>query len=357
MIARSTPIKVGALLVTLGAHGVLLVGLVGPAPVQIAGALGGAEARLGTSFRDLVEGGVATPATVSQAESPTASKPNPLDAIEPMRSVAATPTPRTTPPIEATAASQSLAAQRVLPESPPATRAATRSTATPISPVVPEIANQAEGVLASPQAMTRTADEARREASSRATAPETSQPIEPDTVITAADDTATAPAISPRPPARPDDIAPPAPPAVAASQPARPNAEAPRTPTPQPTAAGNAPRNASAGTATGRENPPSASSGAGASQSAAGNAAVSNYPGEVMRCISRAGRPRVNARGTAVVSFRVSSEGRVGSVALRSSSGNAGLDRAAIRTISGAGPCARPPPGAQTAFSIRMQGR
>jgi protein TonB len=65
----------------------------------------------------------------------------------------------------------------------------------------------------------------------------------------------------------------------------------------------------------------------------------------------------VAARGTAVVSFRVDAGGRIASVALAASSGDAGLDRAAVRTIRDAGPCPAPPPGAETAFSIRVQGR
>jgi len=76
-----------------------------------------------------------------------------------------------------------------------------------------------------------------------------------------------------------------------------------------------------------------------------------------MRCISRAGRPRVNARGTAVVAFSITGGGRVAGVALTAGSGNARLDRAAIQTIRRAGPCPPPPPGAQTRFSIRVQGR
>jgi protein TonB len=121
---------------------------------------------------------------------------------------------------------------------------------------------------------------------------------------------------------------------------------------------GNAQQNTVAGSETGsNQTATTGQSTNTGSNSAVGNAAVSNYPGRVMRCISRAGRPRVSSSGTAVVAFSIAANGRVSQVQLARSSGNAGLDRAAIQTISRAGPCSAPPAGAQRSFHISIEGR
>ncbi|MEO0829770.1 MAG: TonB family protein, partial [Pseudomonadota bacterium] len=88
-----------------------------------------------------------------------------------------------------------------------------------------------------------------------------------------------------------------------------------------------------------------------------GNAAVSNYPGKVMRCISRASRARTNAKGTASIGFSISGKGRITRVFLARSSGNAQLDNAAVRAVRGVGRCPAPPPGARTSFSVKVRGR
>lgn len=121
---------------------------------------------------------------------------------------------------------------------------------------------------------------------------------------------------------------------------------------------GNAEQNAVAGSETGNSqaNANRQSTSAGKSTSA-GNATASNYPGQVMRCISRAGRPRISSRGTAVVAFSVTSSGRVTQVGIARSSGNARLDRSAMQTIPRAGPCPAPPTGARRAYQISIEGR
>ena len=128
-------------------------------------------------------------------------------------------------------------------------------------------------------------------------------------------------------------------------------------PRPTQTRQGNANRNASAGAASGSRAATSRSSGSGGRANQAGNAAASNYPGVVMACLSRAGRPNVRGGGTARVSFSVSGNGRITGVALARRSGNAALDNAAVRLIARAGSCPPPPPGAQRSFSIGVQAR
>ena len=91
--------------------------------------------------------------------------------------------------------------------------------------------------------------------------------------------------------------------------------------------------------------------------SQAGNAAASNYPGQVMRAISRLRRPSVNSRGTATVSFRIASTGALAGLNLVRSSGSPALDAAALDLVRRAAPFPRPPAGARVSFSIGIEGR
>ena len=87
-----------------------------------------------------------------------------------------------------------------------------------------------------------------------------------------------------------------------------------------------------------------------------GNAAVSNYPGQVMRRISRVRKPRVNSRGTATVAFAIASGGGLSRVSISRSSGSAALDKAALRVIQKAAPFPAPPRGAKRQYFIRIKG-
>jgi protein TonB len=85
--------------------------------------------------------------------------------------------------------------------------------------------------------------------------------------------------------------------------------------------------------------------------SAAGNAAVSNYPGKVVAKLRRALRYPSEARsrrlnGVVQVRFVVGSSGDVGSVGLASSSGSPILDDAALATVNRAAPFPPIPEGA-----------
>ena len=81
--------------------------------------------------------------------------------------------------------------------------------------------------------------------------------------------------------------------------------------------------------------------------SAAGNAAVSNYPGKVRNKINRAKR-RVSGgdRGSVVVSFVVGSGGQASGIRVARSSGSAALDRAAVDSVQRAAPFAKIPEAA-----------
>lgn len=120
---------------------------------------------------------------------------------------------------------------------------------------------------------------------------------------------------------------------------------------------GNAQRSARAGAATGHEKAAARQQGrADTAATRSGNAAASNYPGQVMKRISGVPRPRVASRGTAVVSFTIAPGGGLGAVNLAQSSGSGELDRAALRVIRRAAPFPAPPPGARRTYSIRIQG-
>ncbi|MEO0633523.1 MAG: TonB family protein [Pseudomonadota bacterium] len=116
--------------------------------------------------------------------------------------------------------------------------------------------------------------------------------------------------------------------------------------------------NARAGQTDGAANAAASQRATGNQRSAnAGKAAVSNYPGKVVRRIQRVRRPRIKDAGApAVVTFRIAANGGLSAVAIRSSSGSAKLDRAAIQMIQRAAPFPPPPPGAQRSFNLPIYG-
>lgn len=140
------------------------------------------------------------------------------------------------------------------------------------------------------------------------------------------------------PPAVPIPIARPAPPRpVRTAQ----NAPAPR--------GGKA--NAQRGIAGGSISGHAASTQSGRSKTGSGNAAVSNYPGEVTRQLHRSLRypqraAERNLRGETQVQFTVEASGKVGEVRVLTTSGSDILDQAAIETVRRAAPFPPIPSGA-----------
>lgn len=81
--------------------------------------------------------------------------------------------------------------------------------------------------------------------------------------------------------------------------------------------------------------------------SAAGNAAVSNYPGKVRNKINRAKRRVAGGeRGSVVVSFVVSASGQASGIRVARSSGVPALDKAALDSVQRAAPFAEIPAAA-----------
>lgn len=113
---------------------------------------------------------------------------------------------------------------------------------------------------------------------------------------------------------------------------------------------GSSDANARKGRADGSDKAAPGSSTGKGKASAAGNAAVSNYPGKVRGRIARAAGkiPRSlksKAKGDVVVSFTVSASGGLGSVSIARSSGLAELDSAAIAAVRRAAPFPKIPDG------------
>ena len=89
----------------------------------------------------------------------------------------------------------------------------------------------------------------------------------------------------------------------------------------------------------------------------AGNADASNYPGQVMRKINRTRKPHVGVQGTAIVGFEIASDGNLVGVHILQSSGESGIDQAALDHLRRAAPFPAPPSGAQRRFQVEYISR
>lgn len=296
MIASSRMGKLIALLLAGGAHGALALALAGGEPVEMEGAAGGAELRLGTGFADLAAGTL----TAVQATEPT----------EPLPSH---PAPKAAPSPEALHAQQAEATEAPVPQAQTA-----------------EVPPQPDLAAPVPAALTETP---------------------PPTQLAAL----TPPPEALRPAARPEPAEPVKPEPVKAPPPEKQLIEP--EPEVRPVARGNAEVNARAGQATGSDRARAITSGTAGKSRSAGNTAASNYPGLILRKLSRVPRPRLSARGAALVSFRVADGGGLAALSIARSSGSAALDRAALRVVQRAAPFPVPPSGARRSFSVQIKGQ
>ena len=82
------------------------------------------------------------------------------------------------------------------------------------------------------------------------------------------------------------------------------------------------------------------------------SATASAYKATVWAALA-AHKPRAVQRGSTTVTFELGASGALGSVRVRQSSGNAGLDQMALQTVRDAAPFAPPPNGA-SAYTIRI---
>ncbi|MGP6087522.1 energy transducer TonB family protein [Antarctobacter jejuensis] len=393
MIVSSRMVKVGTLSMALVAHGAIALTLSKPAPPQIEGASGGAEVRLGTSFADMSAGRITPERSEDTTETAEPEKAAPVpardaveradsdktdadattdiakmaepDHVEPeqVRDVADKPdrtVPLTAPEVSILAPRQSIGADfaarplalltpetglrlqaTILPEQ--AEKAAVyASLRSPVSlEILPSASVSDRSKMLEPSTPGKTAMPAPAEPASAA--PETTERLTGQAPVHAAVtrslrprmrtpefDAANKPAAKPRPKAKAKPVA---------------------------VASGGANRNARAGAPTGSVLSKSATRGTEGRKAASGNAAASNYPGVVMRKLSRARRPNVNARGKAVVSFTIGANGGLVSVSLSGSSGSSALDRGAVQVVRNAAPFPRPPSGARRSYSVEIKGR
>jgi len=315
MIASSRPILI---LCAVGAAVFHIAGFAAtsaPQNIQIAAAGAPAAVKQGSAFADMATGVMSGVVTAD-----TSVQPNSADQVatpaDPAQTSETTPTePTATAAVPPAASSAAVLVQ-------PGTTAVV---AVPTITATPSESTQAVTVTATPSvAPTETI---------------TAEALDPSVVLT-----------SQRPVRRPPGLAPPKPPA-------------PRQVATPPPPRGNANRNANAG-ATQQAAPRATATTSGSNARAAAPAAtasnareVSNYPGQVMRRISRVRKPRTNARGSALIAFTISANGGLAALSVSRSSGNAQLDQMAAQVIQRAAPFPAPPSGAQTRFRVDISGR
>ena len=439
MIASSRGIKALAVVAALGAHAALALALMPKTAVEMEGATGATEVRLGTSFADMAAGTLqaqtATEAAEPPAERPEAAVPSAPEALADSASQATARRPDVQPAESVPQRSEAEHARpapamraEIAPARTPRPRQAEKTDAprpaitamvqgtAPVA-VTDRLAEGTEPLAAQPSetAPSRTPESPAAAAESppapraEAPAPERLEAVMPETAATSgtgagSPERAAAPSPAAQPATTAETAQTAAPPERAAASDANPAAVArslrpqPRRPETETRAEavqqaearaaaarqedarraaerrqaeaqreaerraqaarqGNAEQNARAGQAAGQAQAEAVSRGAGGQSPETGNAAASNYPGEVMRKLSRVRRPSVSARGAAVVAFRIAPSGALAGLSIARSSGSTRLDRAALTVVQRAAPFPPPPQGAQRSFSIEIAGR
>ncbi len=348
MIASSRPAALAALVIAGILHTTLIMAMAGRTTptAEVTGGNGGMQARLGNSFADMAAGTLST----TSAEEMLETTP-PLETIEKAQPDNAIPpdTPAQTAQADPPDHAETVKPAAIPVEQAHVDTARTAPTETEPTPTF-EMSTALSHELTEPSRTTQ----------AQAVSVTQPQPLQPEVTPNAAplqaeQDTGSAVTRSRRPKTRSASFEERHTPKTSAAR-KTPKAQ----PTPKKTAttrSGNAAKNARAGSATGRESATSKTEGQQKTAAAqAGNAAISNYPGLVMRKIARVPRQKVGARGTAIVSFTVSPAGGLSAVSLGRSSGSRELDRAALRVIRRAAPFPAPPAGARRSFSIRIEG-
>lgn len=300
MIARSRLVFAAVLVASSALHLAAMTLLWTAPSVEIEGGAPVAETSFGSSFSDLAEGVQQPAKTVQNISQPPAPDQVALSPAAQVPQAAIPPAPTTSPNVATVAPAPNITelvkSQTVL--------AAVQQPATPVRP--------------------------------------DTQPAQPNMTVAALPETSATPvSVRPRMPVKRPEPAKVTP----APKPAKPK--------------GNANRNAKAGTQSGnaaksaqpRQNSQTVT------RKAQGNAAASNYPGQVMRRISRVPRPRTSARGVAVIQFLIAANGSLSSAGIAGSSGSAALDQAALAVVRKAQPFPPPPSGARRSYSIKIKGR
>ncbi|MBB94051.1 MAG: hypothetical protein CML68_05525 [Rhodobacteraceae bacterium] len=408
-IPRSRLAGCAALLLAAGAHATALVRNE-PPEAQTEGGAGAAVAALGSAFEDMTTGREspveaeelppeeaveptppeppqettetpeppvtdrAEPAQTPSAPADTASDAAPVDPTppSPVEPIQQAPVQSEAAPTEVTPQAQAPGLVAMAPSAGLAV--APLDTPTPQDPVEPP------SLTALPVTPTEPLDHQTPEATPpepltpEAPQPETPQAAEPvqptEPATTAAltpvdpttpdnpDPDSSAPLISRKPPNRPDSIRPPEPePAPAPRQQAQPAPKAPAKPSAPAAPQGNANQNTRKGTETGSASATAArQASSNAKSSQAGNAALSNYRGNVFRRIARAKRGRVNIKGATLVSLTISPSGQLAGVSVARSSGSGKLDQIAVAQVRRAAPFPATPDGRSQSYTVKISG-
>lgn len=396
MIRGSAFLAAVALLVSIAVH---LAGaaLVDTQPqTQIEGGAPATAAQLGNSFQD-VASGVQTPIEAAQTDTPQppedtvetvepeelTEEPQPTDQTEQIRPETQTDQPVPSQTAQTTAAevvtsSRPLtAAERPQPtETTPVPAPSQSAVAAPVQPAqLPEATVEVQSApvvrlerltpsLSATPSTQATQTPNLETAALKPIAPTPRATVEPlpqeveiapaePTVLEALPDpeNETATRLSARPILRPKAIEEAARARAPAPQPVRRATSTPR-PNRQATQGQNQPRQR-AGQSDGQRNANANASSQNTSRARpAGNAAITNYPGQVQRKINRTRRPSVRGRGQVSVSFRIARNGGLAALSVSRSSGNPNLDRAALDLVRRAAPFPAPPAGARTSYTL-----
>ncbi len=333
MIATSRSAKLIALTLAAGLHIGGGITLMPHQTVEIESSAGAFEARLGSSFADM-----ATGTLTAEKASDLAERAPPT--LEPLRAE----TPDLVRPL-----TNADTAVRAAPPEP-------TETPQPVE-TVPQLNANTTPTTAEVPEPTRVAPEPLPDAIvlapvQRSLARTITSPPPPSEMIAAQDPEVTAPVASKRPKKRTRVIVS----EVAAKAPPRSKTRAkePQNAAPK----GNAPRNATAGSATGSKTAKVTRQGAGkAAKQASGNAAASNYGGKVRSRIDRVRPPRGIGSGETIVVVRIASNGGLSGVSVARSSGSSRIDRAALGVIKKAAPFPPPPSGARRTFNITIRSK
>ncbi|WP_272001643.1 TonB family protein [Roseovarius sp. ZX-A-9] len=325
MIARSRLVFSVVLLASSALHLGAMTLIWSEPSVRLEGGAQVAETSLGSSFADLAQG-VQQPTEAVQ------------EVTQPVKSAALTPAKPTVQEVAQPAKPATVAPSR--PSDVLTSEAVSQSSPTVATAISPASSTD---VIAASRATDRVNPEMAPSPTEQEAAPTktTAQPVPAETVVAAMPE---APTASVRPKMRAEKRSDP-PQAKPVAKPAKPK--------------GNASRNAKAGAQTGKAAKPSQTSqpGKAKTRKAEGNAAASNYPGQVMRRLSRVPRPRSSVRGVAVVKFTIAGNGQLANATIARSSGSAALDRAALAMVRKAQPFPPPPSGARRNYTINIKGK
>lgn len=375
----AVPVKVGALGLSVMLNGAVALAVFPTQAILIESDAGAAEARIGDSFEDLVQGvqTAVQPTEMSETKSSEPQQPvkiasetapektqtsDPVQMSETTELQAALAPETPIPPTPAQRQSQLVQPMRQNPLPSPATASQQPQTPAQVvtqfaapSDVIAPITQPQQPVLAQPKTPVT------KSAPSPLVTPKQAEPAAPTAIVgqDAVRDTAVTRSFRPRLPSpKAAEKATAAAKAKAAartaSQPAG-IAKAPEKPAPQRGGAKSARAGAADGSASARA-VKKGTSGTHVAR-AQGNAAASNYPGKVWQKLSRTRKPRVGEQGVVSVRFTIASSGGLAKVGIARSSGSARLDGAALTTIRRAAPFPKPPPGAQRSFSMNIEMR